>query len=162
MKEVISAVLKRFSENKITKAKALELLLTEMGRGGVSLMVDENTSGAALSSNSSKMRVPGLADILRGRGYTTDTLKKGVKDEAILASGVIRNKVLITRNGIHFDKFRHSHEFALIWVEDLDNKRLSSAIEKALMKYNFGLNSRQCVVITFDKGRNKFLYQLHA
>ena len=85
---------------KLKPASATRRLLYEMGRGGRTLVVDENLYGL----------VARLTDL----GFTAHGVQAQIADPRIKKE--LFNKVLITRNGRHFVKDQEKYHYGLIWI----------------------------------------------
>jgi hypothetical protein len=130
----IKKTLRQVLNEKITIQEATDRLLTEMGRGGRVLVVDENCLG--------------LDPELASMNYTVKTLEPGLKDAEIKKR--LRSRVFITRNGEHFNSpaDMEKHYYGLVWlVSKGDDKRMGKKVEAALTASNFNRHLLQVVKV---------------
>ena len=133
LESLVEDVLKKVSTGQLSVVKAADLLLTEMGRGGRILVVDENLLGLEME--------------LSALGYVTYTVAtRGQVDEMIRPQ--LRSRVFITRNGKDFVEGLTKHHFGLVWiVSRMSNRDLAKKIAKVLMKSNFHRKPVQVVKV---------------
>lgn len=129
---------------RISVQEGCRILIGEMGRGEVSLYVDQNID---------ELYAP-LAEM----GYTVTGPAPGMPDEQILPE--LRNKVFITNNTRHFsdDSLRNKYRYALISIEGSkrDAKEMLKAVTKALNTYRFHANRTSWVKASWDNLRSKW------
>ena len=133
MTDLLDEILCAVQSGKLTVSEASERLLTEMGRGGRILIVDEHLDG--------------LDDELAKLNYTVHMVRKGLKDHEILPT--LNNCVFVTRNYDEFEDHLDEYKFGLIAVKGAfgDFKQLAQRVKAALMKAQFNNNLKQVVSI---------------
>lgn len=107
-------------------------LLAEMGRGGRTLVFDEN--------------VFGVEPFLARMGYSTRLVEAGQLDSQIIPR--LRAKVFITKNGRDFVHAIESAYFGLVWVTSTSpDQDLAKKINDAMMAAGFGANLTQVIKV---------------
>lgn len=116
-KHWVGHLVERIVNEKLSVAEATKLLLSEVGRGGRILVVDENLDS--------------LIDELANRHYTVHGVRHGASDIEIKKE--LNNRVFITRNGKHFVKDQAKYRYGLVWVVSASpDSVLAQRVEKAL------------------------------
>jgi hypothetical protein len=131
-KPELKQLLDNVASGKLSSRTALVWLLTEMGRGSVTLMVDED--------------IYDLAPMLRMLNYTVHTVTAKFRENAVKKE--LNGCVFITLNGRDFSDAADMRRFhyGLIWLRTYpDAKVVSRRVEKVLMKHNFRATLEQIV-----------------
>ncbi len=131
-KHQITAFIAEVVAGKRTAGEIADVLLNEMGRGGRTLVIDENLIG--------------IERYLAALGYSTRLVTVGEPDPQIIAR--LRAKVLVTRNAKDFVPHMESGYFGIVWVVSLlPNPELAEKIKDALAVAGFGANLTQVIKV---------------
>jgi hypothetical protein len=131
-KHEIEVLIREAAAGKRSPGEIADTLLTEMGRGGRTLVIDENLFG--------------IERHLAALGYSTRLVTVREPDPQIIAR--LRAKVFITRNAKDFLPFTASGYFGIVWVEALlPNPDLAEKIKDALSIAGFGANLTQVIKV---------------
>ncbi len=137
-KQAIEEVINDLVSHRISIDEAVCRLTLEMGRGGRTLVVDENRKD--------------LRYALGARGYTVDDVPTGADDHAVIKPQ-LNSRVFITANWKDFDDPAdlRKYRYGLLKIPSRgDLKRLVVAIEKELMTAQFNSNLEQIKTVELD------------
>jgi hypothetical protein len=136
VRKEIKRIIHKTKKNLMTEEEAVSRLLYEMGRGGRTLVVDENVSDLYVA--------------LDKLNYTVKDVPLHLTDEAIKKSGILKGRVFITENGQHFNdpKEMKKYYYGLVWVKARGTARdRAKKIGAALKENNFSDNLLQVVKV---------------